>query len=172
LFSGVYLVGLPEAVRLRRRSSSALRLFVVALGAAMAALTLAWAGALSLLPAHLGRALLRSNWVTGRRLLWPMAAFTAAAATTMAAVAGLRALEISRRSLRVRVWAGPVVFAAGVAGAQLSGASGAATGLAVSSWLSATLAWIMLLRALAVPQSLPASGPVVVDGPPLVAEWA
>jgi hypothetical protein len=71
------------------------------------------------------------------------------------------------------VWAGPVVFAAGVAGAQLSGAPGAATGLAVSSWLSAALAWIMLLRALAVPQSLPAPpGPVLVDGPPLVAEWA
>lgn len=189
LFSGLFLIGLPEAVRLRQRSLPGLRVFVVALAVGGVALTSLWAAALWLLPGDAGRAALRSNWATGRHLLWPMAAFTAAGVVTMAAIIGLRALEVARRSIRVRIWAGPVVFGAGVAGAEIAGASGAAIGLAASSWLSAALAWLVLTRAWADAGQVssgggrtdgrdtfagpPVAGPAdLLDGVPLVVDWA
>jgi peptidoglycan biosynthesis protein MviN/MurJ (putative lipid II flippase) len=112
------------------------------------ALTAMWAGGLWLVPDHLGRAVLKSNWGPSRRLLWPMAAFTAGVTTAIAAIVGLRALDVAGPTLRVRIWAGPIVLVAGVAGAELAGASGAAIGLAASTWLSAALGWFMLRRAL------------------------
>jgi len=81
-------------------------------------------------------------------VLIPMAAMTAANAAIVAALVGLRALEAARRSLRARVWAGPVILAAGGIGAIVADGSGAAIGLALSSSLSAFLALAVFRRAL------------------------
>ena len=149
LFSGLYLVALPEAVRLRARTLSGLKVFVVSLAVGMSALTFAWAGAVALVPASLGRALLGANWASGRAVLWPVAALTAASATILSSIVGLRALGVARQTIRVRIWIGPVVFVSGIVGAELGGALGTATALAISSWLSAGLSWFVLRRSLA-----------------------
>ncbi len=115
LFSGVFLVALPEAVRLRARSVAGLRIFVLGVAAGLSALSLLWAAALSLIPGRVGRTLLRSNWPPGHQLVWPVAALTAASVTILAAMVGLRALGVARQTIRIRVWAGPVVLLSGVA---------------------------------------------------------
>jgi hypothetical protein len=61
----------------------------------------------------------------------------------------LRALEAARQSLRVRLWAAPVIVGSGLVGMHAGGAYGAGVGLAASSAFSAALTWSALRRALA-----------------------
>ena len=149
LCSGLLLVGLPEAVRLRHRSLPGLAVFVYTLAVVMSLAIVAWAAALLLVPAATGETALGLNWARGRHVLVPMAAMTAANAALIAAIVGLRALEAARESLRARVWAGPVILASGGIGAIVAGGWGAAVGLAASSWLSAFLAFAVFRHALA-----------------------
>lgn len=155
LFSGMVLIGIPEAVRLRRRSLAGLRALVFGLAVAMSCVTAVWALLLWSIPERSGTDLLKSNWASGRHLLVPIAAFTAANAVMYGAIVGLRALEAARESLRLRIWAGPAILVSSVTGAALAGAWGAAVGIAVSSWFSALLAWIVLRRALLGARSAP-----------------
>lgn len=183
IFSGFFLVGLPEAVRFRSQSLAALRVFLLSLAGSMSLLTVVWAGTLAALPGNVGRAVLGANWSPGRQLLWSMAAFTAACSCILAGVVGLRALGVARQSLRVRIWAGPVVIISGIVGAELGSSTGMALGLAGSSWLSAGLTWIVIHRALDVARkqeqhlssdvSASNTSVVRIDDPvPLVGEWA
>jgi hypothetical protein len=149
LCSGMYLIGVPEAVRIRHRSLHRLNLFVVILGATMPVIVCAWTGLLLLIPSSTGRALLGSSWLPGRHVLLPVAIMTAASSAIIAALVGLRALEAARQSLRVRVWAGPVIVVSAILGASAGGGYGAAIGLAGSSWFSALLAFVAFSRAMA-----------------------
>ena len=65
-FSGVYLVALPEGLRILARSVHQLRTFVVSLAVGMALMVLLWVVGLSLVPGQLGRAFLKSNWDSAR----------------------------------------------------------------------------------------------------------
>ncbi len=142
--SGLFLVAIPEAVRMRNRSLPGLAILVYTLAISMSLAILAWAAVLLLVPASAGEALLGANWARGRHVLIPMAVMTAANGAIIAAIVGLRALEAARQSLRVRVWAGPVILASGGLGAVAAGGRGAAIGLALSSWVSAFLAFVVL----------------------------
>lgn len=147
-FAGMFLVGIPEAVRMRERSLDRLFPLVVGLAALSTLVTVVWAGGVAFLPTGAGTALLGSNWRAARHLLAPIAALTAANASTLAAVVGLRALEAARASLRTRLWASPVILIAGTVGARLGGARGAAMALALAAWFGAFLALEALRRAL------------------------
>lgn len=174
LFSGLYLVALPEAVRLRARSDHQLRIFLVCLAVGMAVLDLFWVTGISVLPYDLGRTLLKSNWASARDLRWAIAAFSAAFTTMLAANVGLRALDVARQSMRIRIWAGPLVFLSGIIGVEIGGAQGAAFGLAISSGLSAALAWAILLRAMnrGLPSAALLISPSLTDNPvPVLGEW-
>lgn len=148
LFSGLVLVAVPEAVRLRRQSAHRLHTLVVSLAALMTVTTAIWVGALALVPPGVGRSLLKSNWAHGRHVLASVGAFTAASACMLAALVGLRALEATRRSLRIRAWAGPAAFALCLVGTQVAGSQGAALGLAASAVLGAVLSWTAFERAI------------------------
>jgi hypothetical protein len=147
LFSGLFLCAIPEAVRLRERSLRALSAVVTGLAAGTVVVTVAWGAAVSLVPAQVGQALLRSNWTNGRHLLLPAVALTAGNAVALACVVGLRGLASARDSLRVRILAAPVTLVAAVAGARLDAAYGAAVGLAAAAWISAAMAWVAFRQA-------------------------
>lgn len=149
LFSGLVLFAVPEAVRLRERSLSALRNLVVVLAGVMMTLTAGWVIVLELIPEHLGTVLLRSNWATGHHLLLPVGAFTAFTACMWAALVGLRSLEATGRSMRLRVWVGPATVLSCVVGTQIGGSEGTAIGLAGSAIFSAVLTWLAFRHALA-----------------------
>jgi O-antigen/teichoic acid export membrane protein len=147
LFSGLFLCAIPEAVRLRERSLRALRTLVIALAVGTVAVTVAWGVAISLVPTHLGQALLRSNWANGRHLLVPAVVLTAGSAAALASVVGLRGLASARDSLRVRILAAPITLVAAVVGGRLDGAYGAGVGLAAAACVSAALAWVAFSQA-------------------------
>jgi O-antigen/teichoic acid export membrane protein len=147
LFSGLVLVAVPEAVRLRSRSLPGLRALVLGLAVLMTVTTGLWAAALRLVPSTVGSALLGPNWGRGRHLLVPVAIFVALTACMLAALVGLRALEATRASLRVRSWAGPVTLTVTVIGAYTGGSEGAAVGLGASALFSAILTWAAFQRA-------------------------
>jgi hypothetical protein len=120
---------------------------VIALAVGTVAVTVAWGAAISLVPTHLGQALLRSNWANGRHLLVPAVVLTAGSAAALASVVGLRGLASARDSLRVRILAAPITLVAAVVGGRLDGAYGAGVGLAAAACLSAALAWVAFSQA-------------------------
>lgn len=140
VFGGVFLVGLPEAVKVSASPERVTRL-VVAIGVATTVSTAAWAAALALVPDRTGTALLGANWAAGHRLVVPVALLTIASAWMLAITVGLRALDAARRTLARRTLGAPLILVLGLAGALADGSVAAATGMAAGSWVSAALAW-------------------------------
>ena len=173
LFAGAFLMGTSEAVRLREESLRWVSALVLTLALTTSILTVLWAVAVALLPDAAGRGVLQSNWASGRRLLVPLAAVTAANACTLSGIVGLRALEAARQSLQVRLWAAPAILGSGLVGVATGGAYGAGAGLAAGSAFSAALTWSAFRRALrkeATGQARPRPGdavPAVVETPTL-----
>jgi hypothetical protein len=87
-------------------------------------------------------------WHTARPLILPLALGLAALGVMMGAVISLRALAAARRSLRARLLVSPVILVAGMSGAALSGASGAAWGLVLGNTFAAIVFWYHLLHAI------------------------
>ncbi len=150
IFAGIFLVGLPEAVRLASSPPTVSRLVVV-MGLVTSLATVVWAAALVVVPDSLGEAVLGVNWAPGRRLLVPVGLLTMAAAWMLAVSVGLRALGAARRTLPTRSYGAPVIFVLGLAGALVDGSVAAAAGLAVGGWVCAALAWTAFRRVLAEP---------------------
>jgi hypothetical protein len=167
VFSGLFLVAVPEGVRLRERPGSGFITFVAGLGMAMPVATLLWAAALLLVPDRVGIEVLGTNWAAARDLLLPVAALTAGTACALAAVIGLRAMGAARKSLGARLWGSPVTLVGGLVGASVAGAFGAAVGLAIAAWVDAAIAWAALRRVLSR-HPPPAEASDGADDPPLV----
>lgn len=148
LFSGLVLVGLTEAVKLRESSLSRLRTLVVTLAVFTSVVTVLWAVGVATLPLRVGRSVLGLNWDAARSLIGPVAILTAANAVTLSVVVGLKGLAAARQSLRARVWAAPVVLAASLVGAWAADSQGAAVGLAAASWFGALLTWWAFVKTL------------------------
>lgn len=146
--SGLFLVGAPEAVRIRHRNPRELSGFVLALGSS-AALVVLWAALILMVPDRAGLVLLGNNWLRGTEVLIPIAVMSVATLFVMSGMVGLRALDAARRTLGLRLWAAPVFAVATLVGVRTAGPYGAAVGLAASSCLSALLAWIAFRRELA-----------------------
>lgn len=147
LFVGLFVVGVPEAIRVRERRASAFPKVIAALGVAMPLVAVAWAGAVLLLPDGIGTSLLGTNWAPARHVVPVVAMMTAGHGCALAGIVGLRALGLARQSLGARLWGAPVFVIGGVVGSVVGGAYGAGVGLAIAAWVDAALVWFAFRRA-------------------------
>ena len=145
---GITLAAVPEMVRLRSRSLHRLVRAAAVLSCAIAIPTLLWGSLMASLPASVGRALLGSSWDAGSQVVLPLAIGLAAAGVQTGPIAGLRALEDARRSLRARTFTGVLSLVGGVAGAYGGGAVGAASGLAGGLCIGTVVWWRLFLTAM------------------------
>lgn len=132
---------LPEAVRRRRASAVDLWRFGRQFGMALASLALLLAIPICLLPDSFGEALLGDAWAHARPLLLPLSILTAARGATVSPLVGLRALEAANRILLARIAFSPLLLLAGITGALVAGAVGAAWGLAAVQTLGIWIWW-------------------------------
>jgi hypothetical protein len=147
LFLGVRLIGVPEGVRLLRRSALRLRKGMTVLSVSLSTCALGWGVAVSLLPGKVGSELLGSSWGPARRLLIPFTIMMASAAVQLGAVVGVRSLAAVKLGLRAQGIEACLTIAGGVGGAVLGGAVGAAYGLAIAYVLEAAEWWWFFNRA-------------------------
>jgi O-antigen/teichoic acid export membrane protein len=130
---------LPAAVRLvavQNGLGRAIRRYALV----MTGLAGSYAFVVSLLPDRLGEQLLGATWAATSVVVPLFALVVVARAPTLAAMVGLRALADGRRTLRARLLTSPLLLAGGIGGASVSGAAGAAIGLAVAQALG-VLIW-------------------------------
>lgn len=159
VFTGLVLVGLPESVRLRRRSTAELGRLITMLGVGMPTVGVAWTLGLLLVPDSLGVTALGANWSVARPLIPAVGLLVASSGCTFASLVGLRSVGAVRTSLRARAWSVPVTWAGAIGGVSLAGAPGAAAGLAVGSCVDAALAWVTLRQVLRQENGWPAACP-------------
>jgi O-antigen/teichoic acid export membrane protein len=126
---------------------------------------LCWGLGLALLvPDHVGSALLGDVWPAAVVLLVPITLNVMFSSVSTSAAAGLRALGLSRRSLRAQLYAATAYAVGGLVGAAAAGALGSAWGLTIAT-SSSVLVWWWQLRA-GVREHLTA----MPDGPSTVAD--
>jgi O-antigen/teichoic acid export membrane protein len=147
LFGTVGIIAIPEGVRMRERSPTALRRLCWVAAAVMSAIAVVVGAGLLVLPGSVGQSLLGDSWSPARRLLVPLTIAAVGSATQLAAVIGLRAMELARRSLSARVVTAPVKVAAPALGAMVAGARGAAFGLAFGEVFGSAACWWQLSSA-------------------------
>jgi hypothetical protein len=141
VFQGIWLVAIPEQVRILKRSPMRLRRASLIFSGFLAATAVIYGVALLFLPDALGRALVGANWVGAKSILFPLALSFAGLGGVMGAASGLRALAAAKRSLRARTTSSVLMICGGMIGAVLADALGAAIGLAVANWLAALIWW-------------------------------
>ena len=112
---------------------------------------------LSLLPDHIGEALLGAVWPGTRDVLVPLALAFAFAGIVFGATAGLRSLADTKRSLRARVLVAPLTVSGAAVGAVF-GAREAAFGLAAAGLVAAAIWWRSLTTSVAASQDAPRHG--------------
>jgi O-antigen/teichoic acid export membrane protein len=145
IFMGLSLVTVPEAARVLRRSPRHLRLFCILVGGGLAITGFAWGGFLLIaLPRGLGHLALGHIWVKAYPLVWPLTLSVVGACLQAGATTGLRALGLSRRSLRAMLTASLVYLILGLAGAVTDGARGTVWGAAAATWIGAVVWWWQL----------------------------
>lgn len=145
---GALIAGVPEAARSLQRGSRRLIAISGIVSAGLATITLLWASLILLLPSRFWMSAVGPVWHTARPLILPLALGLAALGVVMGAVISLRALAAARRSLRARLLVSPVILMAGMSGAALYGASGAAWGLVLGNTFAAVVFWYHLLHAI------------------------
>jgi hypothetical protein len=148
LFAGVALTATPEFVRLLRDSPRRMTHGCRWLSCALSAGVLAWGAVVMLVPADIGRLVLRDNWGAARLLLLPLLLALVGYASSFGAWTGLRALAAARRSLRARCIDGVLTVLFGLGGAYVAGATGVAWGFAVTGFLKSANAWWQFSAAL------------------------
>jgi len=159
---GLYLVAVPEAARVLRRSPRRLPLFCLLLGGGQAASALAWGLVLFLLlPDAVGRLVLGSVWEPASALILPATLSVMGAGFATGAAAGLRALGSARRSLRAQLLASAAYVTGGLAGAAVAGALGSSWGVALAMSFGAAVWWSQLRAGLREFAARPPTGPPV-----------
>jgi hypothetical protein len=142
IHTGLYLMLVPEGVRLKGDVSGMRRKFVLASAVSMA-LSSSWLVVVVLAPSAWGETLFSDTWTKAEALLLPMGLAVIAGGALSGGVLGLRALADARRSLRARLWSTPVLVVAPLAGALLGDATGFVLGMAVANATSAVIWWTM-----------------------------
>ena len=147
---GIQLFAIPEAVRIRARSSTSLVRFCAVLSGLLAAVSLAWGAFLLLVPESIGQILLAKTWDDARTVVLPLAILMAAGGVQAGAFVGLRALASATRSLRARSTSSGLLLTGGIGGAILGGAVGAAWGMAFGASIGAASWWLHFRHSLAM----------------------
>jgi O-antigen/teichoic acid export membrane protein/glycosyltransferase involved in cell wall biosynthesis len=149
ILMGIGMMAVPEAVGVLRRSVRELRSFCLLLGCGQAGAAAAWGAALLLLlPRGLGSRVLGPSWRPASELLVPVTLTLLSTGFSTGASAGLRALGAASRSLRAQVIGSAAYVTAGLLGATVAGAAGAAWGAAVATSIGAGVWWGQLHRGL------------------------
>jgi O-antigen/teichoic acid export membrane protein len=138
---GFYLVAVPGAVNVLRNSARRFETLCVVAGLLLAAVALAWAVILVLLPESLGRTLMGNVWGPAHDILlvWGLA-FAAINLGTGASI-GLRALAAARRTLRAAVVTSIGGFIGAVGGAFLGGLEGSSLGYLIGQAFGIGVWW-------------------------------
>ena len=145
---GVRLAVFPEAVRLLKRDAGRVRAVCLLMSVAFVATMLAWGLAIYLLPSSVGKAVLGPTWQAARRVLVPVTFAYASSGAILGASTGIRVLAAAQRGLRARIAASSTQLLAGLIGAGVAGAFGAAVGLAIGGWISVAFFWLYFEAAL------------------------
>ncbi|MFG2878138.1 hypothetical protein ACGFYU_24550 [Streptomyces sp. NPDC048337] len=143
LFNSANAFGPPVLGRLGGKRATVRA--TVLLGAALAAVSAAWATALFLLPGRLGRELLGDTWSSASALLPATGAQYAVMGLGTCALLTLRVLA-PKSTLSLQVLFSLLSVALLLAGYLVGGALGAAWGLAAGSALKAAAAWTRVSR--------------------------
>ena len=146
IFMGISLVTVPEATRMLHRSTRHLQGYCSLVGAGLSILALCWGLILLFaLPRGLGTLLLHARqWQPVYGLVIWLTLSMMGACVTAGAAAGLRALGVSRRSLRANLIASGIFVVLGVLGAVVNGAVGSVEGTALATWIGAGVSWWLL----------------------------
>ena len=104
--------------------------------------------ALVALPAGLGELLIQDLWEPTHRLILPLGLVLVLGCFENAALAGLRALGASRRSLVSQLTGSSLYLGLGALGAELGGAHGSMWGICLATALGQVLWWTQLRRGL------------------------
>jgi O-antigen/teichoic acid export membrane protein len=146
---GISQVAVPEASRVYHRSAGRLTRFCLLLGGVQAAAATAWGlTILLLLPLGVGHFLLKDLWTSAAFLLPAVLLTVVCGCFSTAAIAGLRAMGVARRSLRAQLIASAAYLVGGLGGAVLAGAPGTCWGVALAGALGALVWWYQLRSAL------------------------
>ncbi len=137
---GAQLVGVSEAVRVRRESPQRLGRFGDRVSALMAAGALALGVVALLLPDSAGEALFGASWAQGSDLVPFQMVAEACAGIVIGSLLVLRATEAADLSLRARLMVAPLTVLGVLVGAALADARGAMAGL-VAAQLVAVVVW-------------------------------
>lgn len=129
---GLYLVAVPEAVRVLRGSARRFVEICVAAGLAVAGASLAWTLFLVLLPESIGNALLGDVWIPAHSILLVMGLAYTVVNLAAGASIGLRALAAAPRTFRAALVTSVAGFTGAVAGAAVAGAEGVAWGFFIT----------------------------------------
>ena len=153
---GISQVAVPEASRVFHRDSRHLARFCFVLGGVQAAAAVAWGLLLlTVFPFGPGPALLKELWMPTAQLIPPITLTVAAASFVTAAIAGLRAMGLARRSLRAQLTSAALYVIGGSIGAVLAGAVGTSWGVTIAEFLAVLVWWHQLRLALAEHHSVP-----------------
>ena len=153
---GISQVAVPEASRVFHRDSRHLARFCFVLGGVQAAAAVAWGLLLlTVFPFGPGPALLKELWMPTAQLIPPITLTVAAASFVTAAIAGLRAMGLARRSLRAQLTSAALYVIGGSIGAVLAGAVGTSWGVTIAGFLAVLVWWHQLRLALADHHSVP-----------------
>jgi len=146
---GISQVAVPEASRVFHRDSGRLSRFCFLLGGVQAAAAIAWGVfILTVFPLGPGSALLKDLWIPTAQLIPAITLTVAGASFVTAATAGLRAMGVSRRSLRAQLIGSALFLVGGTVGAILGGAVGSSWGVTAAVGISALVWWHQLRAAL------------------------
>ena len=147
ILMGASQVAVPEGVRVLSRSPQRLTRFCLGIGVAEGVAALCWGLLLLLLlPLGLGDLILGPAWTAAAFLLPAVIIAMGMAAFETGAMAGVRALGASSRSLFAQLFAAALHVVGGGAGALVGGANGSCWGVAVAGVVSATIWWVQLHR--------------------------
>ncbi|HET6292291.1 MAG TPA: hypothetical protein VFG33_02920 [Kribbella sp.] len=149
LNQGIRVIAVPEAARALRHSYRRLWRVGLVISFGVGAGALAWGAVFLLLPEAVGRELLGPGvWAEASSVMVPVILLQAFGASNAGAFAILRALAAAGRGLRTRLISSVALIAAGLTGAYLGGARGAAWGLATAAFCTVLLWWSEAHRAL------------------------
>jgi O-antigen/teichoic acid export membrane protein len=141
LFMGAGVVTVAEGVRRLRDSPRALVRSSIRISIALAVLAIAWGLMVLSLPDRIGMSLLGQNWAGARSVILPLSIGSASVGLVFGPVTGLRSLAAAKRSLRARFVDATVTTCMMLAGAAVSGATGAAWGLVFAGAIRTPVWW-------------------------------
>jgi O-antigen/teichoic acid export membrane protein len=148
IFLGSDLVAVPEAVKTLKTRPHRFLKRIVLLSSTLGVAALMWGVVAFLLPDSIGRQLLGPSWEAGHSIIVPMGLAVAGFGLLVGPMAGIRALEAARRSLRARFKISFLGVVGGLGGAAVAAANGVAWAYAAVAAINIAIYWRELFGAL------------------------